>query len=188
MKNTKKAFTLVELIVVITILAVLATVAFISLTGHAQDAKNSKVSSDLRTLASAIETKATKDGSLGLSLVNSGAAFTLNTMVGGSNTFKSGGTVLSNANYAIGTVDFAVLGQNGDDFLDASDRPYAVAAVGTRYQLGGEILENDEYVSVIKGNYVSDNGTNVVDGLIGSKANTQIALTNWTGSINALMY
>jgi prepilin-type N-terminal cleavage/methylation domain-containing protein len=79
MKNTKKAFTLVELIVVITILAVLATVAFISLTGHAQDAKNSKVSSDLRTLASAIETKATKDGVLATSLVTAG--FANNTMM-----------------------------------------------------------------------------------------------------------
>jgi prepilin-type N-terminal cleavage/methylation domain-containing protein len=48
MRNTKKqAFTLVELIVVITILAILGTIAFISLQGYSQDAKNSKVTSDL---------------------------------------------------------------------------------------------------------------------------------------------
>ncbi|MGB2110864.1 MAG: type II secretion system protein, partial [Patescibacteria group bacterium] len=60
MKSTKKAFTLVELIVVITILAVLATVAFISLTGYSQDAKNSKVASDVRSLVSAIEAGSAK--------------------------------------------------------------------------------------------------------------------------------
>jgi prepilin-type N-terminal cleavage/methylation domain-containing protein len=40
MKNTRKAFTLVELIVVITILTILATVAFISLGGQTNNAKN----------------------------------------------------------------------------------------------------------------------------------------------------
>jgi len=65
--NTK-AFTLVELIVVITILAILATLAFISLQGYSQDARNSKVLSDIRTLISAIETASTKDSSF--SMVN----------------------------------------------------------------------------------------------------------------------
>jgi len=60
MKNTNKAFTLVELIVVITILAILGTIAFISLQGYSQDAKNSKVVSDTRTIVTAIETKLTE--------------------------------------------------------------------------------------------------------------------------------
>ena len=65
MKNTNKAFTLVELIVVITILAILGTIAFISLQGYSQDAKNAKVSSDLRTMVTAIETKIT-DGTVSM--------------------------------------------------------------------------------------------------------------------------
>lgn len=187
MKNTKKAFTLVELIVVITILAVLATVAFISLTGHAQDAKNSKVSSDLRTLASAIETKATKDGVLATSLVT--ADFPTNTMMiaGGTEEYKSGST-LSGSTYAIGRVNFGVLGQNGDDFKDPSERNYIIAAVGSRYQLGGEILEDDAYQAVIKGNYVDDGGTNTVDGLIGDNTNNRNAVTASTNSGTTVLY
>ena len=60
MKFSKKAFTLVELIVVITILAILGTIAFISLQGYSQEASNSKVVSDIRTLISAIETESTQ--------------------------------------------------------------------------------------------------------------------------------
>jgi prepilin-type N-terminal cleavage/methylation domain-containing protein len=49
-KIQKKAFTLVELIVVITILAILGTIAFISLQGNTQDAKNTKVVSDVANI------------------------------------------------------------------------------------------------------------------------------------------
>jgi len=59
MRNTKNAFTLVELIVVITILAILGTIAFISLQGYSQDAKNSKVTSDLASLAKKITIRTT---------------------------------------------------------------------------------------------------------------------------------
>jgi prepilin-type N-terminal cleavage/methylation domain-containing protein len=54
MRN-KSAFTLVELIVVITILSILWTIAFISLQWFSRDARNSKVNSDLRSLASIVE-------------------------------------------------------------------------------------------------------------------------------------
>jgi prepilin-type N-terminal cleavage/methylation domain-containing protein len=60
MINTKKqAFTLVELIVVITILAILGTIAFISLQGYSQDAKNSKVTSDIASLAQKVTIRTT---------------------------------------------------------------------------------------------------------------------------------
>jgi prepilin-type N-terminal cleavage/methylation domain-containing protein len=58
MRNTKKAFTLVELIVVITILAILGTIAFISLQGYSADARNSKRTSDIGNIQSAISLKA----------------------------------------------------------------------------------------------------------------------------------
>jgi prepilin-type N-terminal cleavage/methylation domain-containing protein len=51
------AFTLVELIVVITILAILGTIAFISLQGYSADARNSKRTSDINNIQSAISIK-----------------------------------------------------------------------------------------------------------------------------------
>ncbi len=50
MKQTKNAFTLVELIVVITILAVLATVGFISFTWYTQSARDWARVTDIRTV------------------------------------------------------------------------------------------------------------------------------------------
>jgi prepilin-type N-terminal cleavage/methylation domain-containing protein len=55
MRNTKKAFTLVELIVVITILAILATVAFVSLGGQTDNAKNTIKKDNLAKLTTSIE-------------------------------------------------------------------------------------------------------------------------------------
>jgi prepilin-type N-terminal cleavage/methylation domain-containing protein len=60
-KIQKKAFTLVELIVVITILAILGTIAFISLQGNTQDAKNSKVLSDVASISKKISILSTKN-------------------------------------------------------------------------------------------------------------------------------
>jgi prepilin-type N-terminal cleavage/methylation domain-containing protein len=57
MRNTKSAFTLVELIVVITILAILGTIAFISLQGYSADARNSKRTSDIGNIQSAMSLK-----------------------------------------------------------------------------------------------------------------------------------
>ncbi|MFB0965520.1 MAG: prepilin-type N-terminal cleavage/methylation domain-containing protein [Patescibacteria group bacterium] len=47
-------FTLVELIVVITILAVLATIGFLALSGYSQDAKNSAISTNVRSIVTLI--------------------------------------------------------------------------------------------------------------------------------------
>jgi len=69
MINTKKAFTLVELIVVITILAILGTIAFISLQGYSADARNSKRTQDINSIAGAVNVKVTEGASL-MSFVN----------------------------------------------------------------------------------------------------------------------
>ena len=61
-KSTNNAFTLVELIVVITILAVLGTIAFISLQGYSADARNSKRTSDINNIQSAISIKLAEGG------------------------------------------------------------------------------------------------------------------------------
>lgn len=56
------AFTLVELIVVITILAILATIGFLALSGYSQDAKDSAIKANVRSIQTAILTEATVSG------------------------------------------------------------------------------------------------------------------------------
>jgi len=189
MKNTKKAFTLVELIVVITILAVLATVAFISLTGYSQEAKNSKVTADLRTMVSAVEAKMTKESILPKSLVLSGTDFVNNTMIDGTNNNYKSGAVLDATVYAVGSTDFQALGQNGDDF-NSDGKKYAIAAVASSYQFAGEITEDGVKEIVLKGNYVQGTWANVVPSLISTNATgTPVPLTNGTGSAaGSLLY
>lgn len=47
-------FTLAELIVVITVLAILATIGFLALAGYSQDAKDSAIKTNVRSVYSAI--------------------------------------------------------------------------------------------------------------------------------------
>lgn len=61
LKQTKKAFTLVELIIVITILAILATIGFMSYQSYTADARNSKRSTDISSLQSKLEVKIAKN-------------------------------------------------------------------------------------------------------------------------------
>jgi len=113
MRNTKNsAFTLVELIVVITILAILGTIAFISLQGYSQDAKNSKVTSDLRNLVSAIGIEQTKNSTTFAEMITGTAGHKID------DTNGKVGSGQSIDNYDLGNVNFAAIQQNGDDFKD----------------------------------------------------------------------
>jgi len=191
MKNTNKGFTLVELIVVITILAILGTIAFISLQGYSQDAKNSKVTSDLRNIASAIETDSTKNGTL-LSEVLTGDKNITN---GVSGDFNSGATTIANGtNYWVGNVNFGAIGQNGADFKDpnaGSDGvDYLFAYVKSNdfkgYQLVGQIIENDTKKARVTGTYYEVTASADVDGLVSENwATTQLKdKTALTGTNN----
>jgi prepilin-type N-terminal cleavage/methylation domain-containing protein len=118
MKNlTKKGFTLVELIVVITILAILGTIAFISLQGESQNAKNSKVISDLRTMVTAIEVGSTK-GNFTLGDIVTGDRSATNgitnteTITIKTSTGANTQAAISTVTYKVGTLDFAKIGQN----------------------------------------------------------------------------
>ncbi|NCO32122.1 type II secretion system protein [bacterium] len=64
MRNTKKAFTLVELIVVITILAILGTIAFISLQGYSGEARDSKRLSNVNDLIKKVNIETSKGTAL----------------------------------------------------------------------------------------------------------------------------
>lgn len=61
MRNLKKGFTLVELIVVVTILAVLATVAFLTLWNYPADARDSKRLGQAKSIYNKIEILKAKD-------------------------------------------------------------------------------------------------------------------------------
>lgn len=175
MRKVQKGFTLVELIVVITILAILATIAFISLQGYSQDAKNSKVASDLRTIASSIEASLTEGKTV--NSVDDVLDNAVNTSASGAvGTFGSGAyTIADGTNYGLGGVNFVALKQNGDDFKDTDNRQYyyAYAASGADayYQLAGEVtLASGADQVYVKGNYIQQ-GTDV-QGLVGGIGGT----------------
>lgn len=187
MRNTKKAFTLVELIVVITILAILGTIAFISLQGYSGEAKNSKVTSDLRNIASAIETASTRN-SVTLAQVVRGNLIANNWVTGTLTVWETFvPLVWSGASYAVGNVDFAAIGQNGEDFIDPNSgtpaRDYLFGMVVSpefkSYQLAGQVIENDVKKARITGTFFTASG---------ATATWLISAANiaWSGSVTPL--
>ena len=178
-KYTKSAFTLVELIVVITILAILATVAFISLSGKTQDARNSKVVSDLRTIVTSIEVALTED-KITMWNVSDNTWTWSNNLDDDANTFASW-TVLDDAdNYKIWKINFLGLRVNSSDFnyTDGELTRDYIAATAVNgndnafYQVAWETKNADEsYTAVIKGNYLQL-GTGDVGGLIAVSDNS----------------
>jgi prepilin-type N-terminal cleavage/methylation domain-containing protein len=203
MKKVQKGFTLVELIVVITILAILGTIAFISLQGYSQDAKNSKVTSDLRTLTSAVET-GISDGTVTLSNIVTETTGSGNKL-GGANLFYSGASngvtraisslTGTGGSYKVGAVNFAALQQNGDNFTYAVgnvNRPYVISVLSANdvdnntttsdsyavYQIAGQIPQADgaSFNAAVTGNFYKLNGS-AINGLI-APFNTGVGMVN----------
>jgi len=157
----KAAFTLVELIVVITILAILGTIAFISLQGNTQDAKNSKVVSDVANLAkkiSVVNAQGTTFGDMVVAGTSPAAANFADVTINGTGAVASGGT------FTTGTADFGAIGEDAASFKDNSSQNYIVAVATTAYdpvaknsdayfQVAGQITENDIIIPIVKGNY-----------------------------------
>lgn len=168
-----KGFTLVELIVVITILAILGTIAFISLQGYSTDAKNSKVTSDLKTMSTALEAKRTQSSET-LDTFLAGASLAANEVTG--NTW-SGTALASWTNYGVSNMNFAVLGQNGTEFKDPNSAnadylfAYATVVGHSGYQLVGQIIENDVKQARVVGNYYEKLAADV-DGLVSANGAT----------------
>lgn len=72
-----KGFTLVELIVVITILAILATIGFLALSGYSQDAKDSSIKANVRSVQTAIVSEAAITGNSARHYVSHDADYAL---------------------------------------------------------------------------------------------------------------
>ena len=154
MINTKKAFTLVELIVVITILAILGTIAFISLQGYSADARNSKRTSDLGNIQSAISLKQVEGVPL-LSFVTTNA---LNVVA----TPNIAGLLDASASYDAGTPSYTVLNVVEKDFKDPNDKAYRIGGTtykGGAFQLAATMEVDGVDTASVNGTYVARTAT-----------------------------
>ena len=117
-------FTLVELIVVVTILAILATIGFLALSGYSQDAKDSALKANVRSVVSAISSESALTGNSPRYYVVHDAAAALTgafVFVDGIQTALTGGAWDANGtNYSAGNPDYAKLKLNADKFKVAS--------------------------------------------------------------------
>ena len=148
MRNTKKAFTLVELIVVITILAILATVAFVSLGGQTDNARNTVKKDKLGKLATSIENARTN--SLALS------AFASGTTASQLTTAKIAGTwVIVWKDYNAGDINLSALDVKAADFVDGTNAfKYGYTSkVGGKYELAATVKEWDLQKAYVVGTY-----------------------------------
>lgn len=123
MRNTKSAFTLVELIVVITILAILGTIAFISLQGYSADARNSKRTSDINNIVSKMNIQNTEGVDLVSFVADSSAELSSASIAGTGTTIDD---------YKAGQPNYTVLGIKADDFKDPSDEVAYPVGVTTK--------------------------------------------------------
>ncbi|MDD3144724.1 MAG: type II secretion system protein [Candidatus Gracilibacteria bacterium] len=163
MRNTKKAFTLVELIVVITILAILGTIAFISLQGYSGEARDSKRLSNVNDIVKKMNIEVSKGTALSSLVTGSGTnAKTIN---------NTGATATQ------GVVNFLTLKESQTSFQDKINNvpvDYPVAYVqggsGTGAYKFMQIATVNEAKNsaVVVGNYYKINVTTDSDGLIGA--------------------
>jgi len=158
MKNTRKGFTLVELIVVITILAILGSIAFVSLQGYSADARNSKRTSDLNSLQNAMSVKSTEGVGL-LSFVTGDSDNQVSSI-------SIGGTgAIVGTNYQAGIPNYSALGVKQADFQDplssADYRVWATTKKLGQYELAASMEQGSgNRVAKVIGNYTA-RGTTV---------------------------
>ena len=154
MINTKKAFTLVELIVVITILAILGTIAFISLQGYSADARNSKRTSDLGNIQSAISLKQVEGVPL-LSFVTNAVDTDLVSP-------DIAGLLDAALKYDAGTPSYTVLNVVEKDFKDPNDKAYRIGGTTKKagaFQLAATMEVDGVDTAAVNGTYVARGNT-----------------------------
>lgn len=151
-----QGFTLVELIVVITILAILGTIGFISIQGYSASARDSKRTSDIRALSSAITIKSTE----GITMQSFVDTSTSNGITA-ADAFLSGSGVANGttttADYAAGIPAYSVFGVSPAGFKDGTNdyRVGASTRKGGVFQIAA-VLENSggTKTAAVAGNYV----------------------------------
>ncbi len=152
MKNTKKAFTLVELIVVITILAVLGTIAFVSFGSYSADARNTKRTADMNGLQSKIAASTTGGTPL-LALVDTN----LSARGLDLNVASVQGRDSTADDYKAGKVNFQVLGEKNEDFKDPTDVDYSFAATSRlkgKFEFATKLEDGaGSFFTKVNGNY-----------------------------------
>jgi prepilin-type N-terminal cleavage/methylation domain-containing protein len=209
MKSSKKAFTLVELIVVITILAILATIGFLSLQGYTKDARNSSTKANIRTAVSAIANESavsTYSPLYYITQVQGNMKSNSNTasIVVYSGQLATGTTTPQTASgntYAAGTINFSAVRLDPTKFVDNNNNflAGAVSVMETvngknrarqSFQVAGTIDEGAGSKAYVMGNYGSG-ATGDANGLIYSN-NTAVCPNNTTaiadGSLTCYPY
>ena len=112
MKNCKKGFTLVELLVVIAILAVLATVAIIGYTSYVDNAKQTKANTEVQQIATYISAEFADDNQWGDVVRSSATASALEGKIAECDALKSfSGTIRVEVTNNIITVVYTVDGK-----------------------------------------------------------------------------
>ena len=156
----KKWFTLVELIVVITILAILWTIAFFALQGYTGDARNSKRTSDMANIQSAIATSVTQGKSV-MSYPkndNSNDSRVASISVGWS-------TPILWTEYEAGHINYSALWLKVADFSDPlSNSAYylwATSRAGGKYEVATTIEKGATRIAKITGEYIPRNTSSV---------------------------
>lgn len=115
-------FTLVELIVVITILAILATIGFLALSGYSQDAKDSALKANVRSVQTAISAESAVSGNSPRYYVVHDAGAALSgafVYVDGKQVALTGGNfgeAPADSNYSAGNPNYARLKLNPEKF------------------------------------------------------------------------
>lgn len=182
-KMNKSAFTLVELIVVITILAILATVAFISFGGQTGKAKNAKVTSDVRSIASKVNVLTLNSNSTVRDFLTGPS--TNNTVRGtwagiALSETSTGGT------YAVGNINFFELKENEEKFKDPNGESYLYAYAAENgvavFNVAGQTIDDAGwYTAIIEGSYYRATSADGPSLISASWAST-VALYNGSGS------
>lgn len=165
MRNTKSAFTLVELIVVITILAILGTIAFISLQGYSAEARNSKRIQDLSSISSSLNIKLTRGMSVLSAIADSSNAAT-SIALGG-----AAAQAVASDKYNAGSVNYTALEMKASEFQDPNGDNYVMGATtlaGGPFQLAASVESDGGEVAKVSWSFNPRVAANTYSGVIDS--------------------
>lgn len=183
--SSNKGFTLVELIVVITILAILGTIGFISIQGYSAQSRDSKRTSDLRSLASALTLKSTD----GIVLTSFVTPVTASTLSGAAATnLNVSGLPLSptQSDYAAGTPNFTTLAVSPTSFKDGSN-DYRIATTtrgGGAFQIAATLESSGTRQALTTESYAARTGNMFTASGVSSMGSGSSSLTHLVSNLS----